>query len=703
VNDLGAFSVKFPSVPKKINKVIDNPLDKEGDPYYINLYLSSDMKTANNYIVRYNDMPFGYYMNDPEKAFEGLKKSFKQKAKIIKTDTISYKGYHGRQYELLFSDKYHTICKVYYRGNRLYLLMHQNLNETDKVSSNSDFFNSFSFEEYKGKNLKKYTTDLGHKIKAFERIEVNHDSTDTDTFVSNVSMYQTLNESSGAIYQFEVSEVKDFYRISSLQSYYDKFIDLSNTWTDSVMKPKDIKIGKLKGKEFYLFNKRSKMTSRHRIWLDDKYIFYKYIYSANEELDSEITNDYFDYFEKGGATSNFDIGASKTEAIIAGLKSKDTLVFNKSDEALNYYNFEKEDINFIHENLFYQFKNEDSINGPKCKLIRALSEINDSLSLAPLKKLFKLKNANSNIRAAILEVLPNLNHEDRLQVYLELLLESPPVNDDISYWEMLQPLKDSVSFSVKNIKSIIPILNEGVYREQLLSLFSKVSTDSVYRNIITTNFKEITTYLKEDFNTYELSVSSEKYSGYDGKIYNYLSIMDNLESDFEAIDWFTKKIISLNNDSSEWYRLLAIKLRLKNNLSIEKEVLKKSLERTFSRYDVMKALDESKQFKIIPKKYLKLDGFSELCFINYLIDNDEEPEEVELLGEVFVKKKKYFVYSFHYNESHAPKEYIGVAGPIEEGKYIKKVDKIDSYTNWNALGVNWEKQAKEIVIDSLKE
>lgn len=72
-NAQGAYSIEIPDVPmKQMDREVENPLDPEGQPYYMNIEFISDPKLDFNYLIRYNDQPEGYYLVNQEEVLETL-------------------------------------------------------------------------------------------------------------------------------------------------------------------------------------------------------------------------------------------------------------------------------------------------------------------------------------------------------------------------------------------------------------------------------------------------------------------------------------------------------------------------------------------------------------------------------------------------------------------------------------------------------
>ena len=205
-NELGAFSVNLPTDPKDISRETPNPLDEAGDPYQVNMYSSIDEKNQSFYIVRYNDMPNGFYLNDRQAGFNSIHENLLEKAVMVsEPKIISLGDIEGREVELLINGEYHAILRMYIRGNRIYVLMAQKLNKTDKIILKNEFFKSFKFEEYASITPKIYSPESGaFEMSFFDDVKVTVDTVGYENSrIKQSTNYYSTNPSSGGLYQPE--------------------------------------------------------------------------------------------------------------------------------------------------------------------------------------------------------------------------------------------------------------------------------------------------------------------------------------------------------------------------------------------------------------------------------------------------------------------------------------------------------------------
>ena len=316
-NDIGAFSVNLPTEPKDMSKESPNPLDEDGDPYKIQMYSSVDEKNESFYLLRYNDMPNGYYLKDREAGFNSIQDNLEGKAVLLAGPTeIKLGDVEGREIEVMIKGNYHAIMRVYIRGNRIYVLMAQKLNTTDKISRNDEFFKTFKFEPYaKAEPITFQPAENTFKVSLFGNVKTILDTVGFESSrVKQTKNYYSVNPMSGGLYQINSGDLQDYVQIKDLNEFYDEHITLYMEWNDTIMSQKEIKVDGKPGMEYMLQNLDSKIKERYQLWLDNDLLFVMTAYLSEEERKDPISDLVFNSFESNATKKpKFDRLSSKSE------------------------------------------------------------------------------------------------------------------------------------------------------------------------------------------------------------------------------------------------------------------------------------------------------------------------------------------------------------------------------------------------------
>lgn len=707
-DNVGAFSIELPDEPKNVSREQPNPYETDSEPYILNMFMVTDYANDNNYIVRYNDHPTGYYMEDIQVGFDEIKKSFETKAIILNNEkTIYLNGYEGREYELLLQEKYHTICRVYYRGNRMYLLMLQKLNETEKADPESPFLTSFKFEDYESPStltaLK--PKDSNFEVQFFEKNRLIIDTVDyDDSHIKNSHDYYTKNPKSGGVYQFGYSDLQDYFKIKSYAEFYELNKNHLLGWNDSLVKQDTVKVANGTGLDFYILNKNNNLKTRYRIWLQDKQFFMVSAFVAEEELNNDVTNRIFNSFKvKKQNPKPFDVFSSKSEQIFKDLKSKDSIIYKRAFGALTYYDFEESDIESIHKALSTSYSDSLKNNQIKNSLVTILSNLNNESTLKVLQNEYEKSTTSDALKTSILVAIPDLPNTEAIAVYTDLLFKKPPKDSDSYNWGTLSPFKDSLAYANSHYSKLLSLLDHTKFRRDILNISTGILKDSTLNNqVVKDGFDSITKWTMTDLATYIKNSETEDYDyTYNSLMYAYTGLFHETQDDKQVIKDFTQEIIS--KDSNEWMISEAIEIRIKHNFHVEDTLINNYLKNKNHRLDIIRAFHDANKLHEIPDNYLNEASLSEIILYNYTSD-DYDVDNINNLGIVTYENKDYYIFSFNHivEEGETSEDYIGIVGPMSPISQDSPLNFPDAYSNWDSIEDDWQSQGLKLIPDLIE-
>ncbi|WP_158824756.1 TraB/GumN family protein [Mucilaginibacter lacusdianchii] len=696
----GGFSVKVPVEPKYINKQIANPNQKDGAPYVMNMYVSTHETNMANYLLRYNDYPEGYYLADKNLVFNSMVDEFKQKGSIIGQPKKIWKdGNEGRAMTVMLSDKSFCEIQVYVRGNRLYLLMRQDMLENKRDRIKDDFFKSFSLLPHRPAQMVTYKPQ-GDKysistFSAAPKIVVRSAHDATSYLQTDVDCYST-NPNSGGVYTFEHATISKYYRTPHIDSLYKNLINgLADGY--KILKTDTVTMGGLKGREYITQTADSTQNRRHRVLFTNNEMYYMSGRLGTDELYSADANNYFNSLNISKSSQPFDLSGSKTSVIMSDLLSPDTSVYKYALGSLNYYDFEKQDLPAIYQALQKSYPDDTTDTGARQKLLRGLVGNHDAQTLSQLLTIYPTLQGKDYLKALTLKTMAKVDQQDGYKQYLNLLTTGDELQLESAY-NAFAPLHDSLAYAAAHFEQLLPLMKHPKYRSQLLSLANSMLTDdnqSTYLPLVKNHFKALTAYGQADLNQC-LAQSDTSYNEWSSYIYRYLTLMSKVKGQ-PLTAAFTSRLIGQNKKTD--YHSNALAARIHNQLTLPQLMITQKLADINSRYMLMEAFSQENQLGKVSGKYKTQAEFARLCMYEYLGEyEDAYPNKLYLLGSVMQQGKVYYAFGYRNEdmEDNQP-DYIGIAGPFKAGSARLDFSRYWSYSNSEVKKANWRAQAIQMI------
>ncbi|SDI45523.1 TraB/GumN family protein [Winogradskyella thalassocola] len=713
-SEKGAFTIQIPVDAKEVSREHPNPIDPDGEPYFLNLYMATDSKNLNNYLIRYNDQPMGYFLQNPEIAFKETENGLTQTSELLAEPKVIYlDDIEGREYEILLNNKYHCIVRAYFRGNRTYLLMKQKLSETEKVSVDDLFFDSFKLLPYQQSQLTDYESpNKDFKIKLFERVTEDIDTLDTnDSNVIDSYDYTTINPNTGNIYQYGYNNIGKYFRIPTHKKFLEDYKNGSIEYNDSIVNERILVKEGDSLIQFTVKNKLFEDTQRvtvHRIWYNNYRMHIAKAIINEEELNTSIVEDVFNSIDVKPVISDINVFESKAKYIIEDLKSTDSLVYNRAIKAFEYYEFDKDDLPILNVALNYPFS-EDTNDAIKASLINEYSLINDETSLGTLESFYNKSSTSDILKTAILIAIPAIESEQSLPLYNKLFFSNPPTEEDSYDYSIFQPFNDSLNYAIENYIKLLSLMSVRQYRNDIIYLSNDIHNSELDTNdIVKSNYDKILNYLTTDAEVFfNIPPPSDEYDeDYDYTYYNlmvaYLNSLNTVKYDDSISNAFTSKLLSRDDD--RWLRLLAITSRIFNNYSISEAVLNPYLEDFYFRFEIIEAYHKVNKLHDVDKKYLKEETFAKLSFYNYVGEDGGYPDEIKILKKIKKTDSEFYAVRFDYIDED-PNEnisYIGIVGPLKKIDQNTEFTMYDSYTYWDEYDEDWKTKIETLITDFLE-
>jgi len=701
-HDTGAFSIKFPAEPKRINQEVKNP-NKNGAPFKINMFVATDPQQLATYLVRYNDYPEGNYIADRDVLFDGMGKDLAGKAKMVSVPKKIWKdGYEGREVNILFEGGYYGVVQLFIRGNRVYLLLKEYLRQGEKTDANDPFFNSFAFIPYTKVNSVDFPgQNENFTVKFPTQPKTTLDSNDRESYIQNAKTYSVTSPASGGMYILRHYNISKYYRTTHIDSLYK---DLTNIITgkaeDSVLNVDTVVINNNKAREIVIENKTTHDKRRYRILIDDGEIFTWEGYLASKELFNDESDTFYTSFERTSPALKADLLSSKADLITKDLRSSDTSIYKYALGALSYYKYTPDDLPSVFNALKNNYPDDTLLSGSRYKLIKMLKNVHNETTIDDLKKVYADLKGKDLLKSIVLRTIPQIDTAKGYDVYFNFLT-TDSLTQPQNTISIFNPLYDSLGYAADHFQKIIPLVKNTTYRSDVLTLATKMISEKneAYTNLVRANFKSLTAFANDDLRNFLASKDTDK-SEWKAGLYGYLNLMKEIKGE-PLTNQFTNYYIE--NNPKGVYLSSAVIARINNHLPTKLSLTASLMDSIDTRYDIMEALYRQKQFEKVPIKYKKQDEFAKLCLYQYIgTDDYGSPTNIKLLGSVMDKGLIYYAYKFALPERADGETYIAIAGPYKPGSTKLDFDKYNTYTNYDMVGTNWIRQAKKLIPDLIK-
>lgn len=709
-NPVGAFTVKLPNQPQIITREIPTKISGDSVSLVLNMLVSTDTVNSKSYLIRYNDYPPGIYLKDPSSIFETLEKEFAQKGKIISgPDKITVDGYDAREMGIIINGGFYSKLRIFSRGNRVYMLFKEVIQPDVKDESKDFFFDSFKLIPYTEPAYYTFRPDSGnYEVQMVSKPKLLPDSARDKaygTYLKNTYTYFSTNPNSGGVFAFEHSTLSPYYRANNVDSLYKKLTRAVNTYQDSVLKVDTIMLSGVKGRDMLTQNKETGASKRTRILAkgDDIFIFTGHM--DRTELFDKSTETVFNSLKINVAHAGNDLAASKAEKIINDLRAADTAIFFNARGALSYYQFEANELPYVYKGLQTAYSDDTAReDGTRALLINSLLKLHNDTTVNFLVKLYGGLKNKDELKAVILNALPNIDNKAGYDAYINLLTTNAPANAKNAS-DVFKPLLDSVEVAVPHFQQVLPFIKNNAYRPYILRLTRFISDrkNVDYDKLLKDNQQSIMEYAQSDIDNY-IALRDSSSNPYSGPVYNYMRLLSRLKNVQE-----TNKLTTgyLTKDPNGLYASDAIVSRIHNGLPNNPVLVNKYLDSLGTRYEIMEAYSDENLPAKVPLKYRQQAEYARLCMYQEIAESDNgAPDKINLLGSVEKAGSIYYAFKFSLTDSDTKAKYIGLTGPYKPGSTKLNFKRYYAYTEYEEVKTNWRPQATKLIkelVDAYKE
>ena len=692
VNPTAAFSIDFPGEIKTLSREVANPLDAES-VYDLRIFSSIDQENKIQNLIRYNDQPMGYYLQNIELASSQFVELFEtlgtitNEPKFIDLDNnVKYV-----EYQILSNSNNYSIARLFFRGNRTYLILSQKLVPNETIDSNYRFLSSFKFLPYGETKFDQELKDENLKVLFPNKPKIIYEEELAYGEYEYTKAYGTTDSITGEVYLLEKIKLRPYVKIKDIEKYFqDHKSDLTSEEGDTIVKERKFTIGNNPAMEVVIGNKLTLTNQKVTFFLKDDNLYSLTISAGFKE---EERNDAFlNSLVFNKSKNEFDVTANKGKLIFKDLKSKDSLKFKNAIKAFNYYSFDKDEYKLLLNNLDYEFGDLGKSSGVKHKIIKELALLETKTTGKEFKKRYH-KTKQNDEKIGLLEYIGGLKGAENEEIFLDLIQTNPPQRKEVYGYTVFDEIKNPIDFLTRNEDVLIKMLDNELYRDKLVSLYySNVVTDST-NNQKLKKFKErAVSYFVKDVKRYIEVDEREKYPYlHYSLISNYINIIRKQVVDLEVVSETLLPIIEYDGDK-DWLKISAMMRAIEQNVQIPEAVLTNYVDDLAFRYETMNSLIDNKRDLHLAQEYLENVELGKLSiYYEGSYDYEEFITEIKHLGTTVHNDIEYNVYSFVYNYD-SETTYIGF-NEAKEGD-VNNFELTKTYFIWETSDLEWTDQVK---------
>ena len=698
-NEKGAFSVEIPDVEMQdMDREVENPLDPEGEPYFMNIDFISDPQLDYNYLIRYNDQPEGYYLVNQEEILETLGAELRAGIELVgEPYKFEEQGVRGFIAYLNFFNMYNGVFKFYFRGNRSYALMAQAKEKGAEVDPNSRFFTSFKLEPFLEDEVSdfEYEDLFTMQSPAALTLFSEEEGTDADEFLYTKS-YTATSANSGGLYMMETSKLNPLYRTKDINAYLDTALVDILEYQDSIAEKELININGILGIKARIVNPNSNVQQFIQTMYVDDHLVQLYTCLGQDEVNQGLQDFFLESFKYTRKKPKLDVRASKTKEIVAALMSPDTLQVKRGQTALLYHDFSTEDVDLLLTALPYKAIEIEGYELNNTDLIVPITKYGNKRHMEKLLDYYRLESTEENIKEEIVSEFLNFQDMQADRILMDLLVKNPPKRTD-EYFLAFYQLEDNLDILKRYPRELAQLYSNDDFKDQLIGLYVD---HMMGMDELPELFSELQERIIDDIPNqmakYQDTVlRNQSYHLNENLLYYYMSIAEsdpavNAEDSGEIL-----KQIFTPYAKDPWTKTESMLKYMAMGFTVEPDILKQYMDPFYSRYEIMEALVDAELSDLIPAEYLEPNAFTELCVYNYVGDYvSEYNNEVKKLGEIEDDGVTYGIYKIiSTSDDSEPVMALGIISAPNLNDFGTN----DAYTEFDKVKTAWKLQARSLI------
>lgn len=674
-----AVSTKFPSTYTDMTRQMANPIDPTGPPFDMNIFLFSDLSNLMSYILVYYDFPSGYYLESEDQGFAATEEELAEMGEIINEPRkINNFGVNGREYEMILQGQYYCKVHVYFRGNRSYRILVQNLDPSEKSIPSDRFFTEFKLLPLKSNVAKNNTTASDKYTFAYfdEAILEKDTIRDYEVSVTNFDYFNDVEPNTGGSYATYFGALDPFFTIENIDTFLNDYANYYIGWSDTIYHKKIIVDNGDRTLEMFVKNKYSRAFSRSRVRIRDNYLIMQSALVDSMQIESAASNSFFDISPTVKSELKFDIYSSKAKDIVKGMISRDSIVKKRAVGALSYYNFKEEELPEIHSLFRSIYKADTSDHETMLAVLNIFNEVHNENSHQELVDLYNNEAVSDAVMSKVLSSLISMNAKEKA---VDLLLANPPDQLQSTY-NITGVFSDSLDYAIERFEGLKGLMDNKSCREVVLDISAALAKSDSSRHVsfMNENYSDLLIYAEEDIQNYIDTLKTK-----DGDRYFYSSLTNTYVELFKTYpSKLNRPFLSrlLEVDSTSYVRNQVVLSMITNQMEVNQSDMDSLSKNNYYSYDIIKAYDQINKLDALPDSLAGKENIIKYKMIDYLYYADVYVDDIKKVSTSEIGDSTMYIYEIDdtYDEKGT---YYGIVGPVPDNDVLN-LKSLKAYYYW---------------------
>jgi hypothetical protein len=682
----GSYEISFPGNP--LERIIaDNSGEQSGT--LVGMINGNDNTTGNEYLVQFIDNDKVYYSDDTlamGRIQNGMAATIKYKELI--SENTTFEGFPALKstFKLETGQTYRVLTII--RGTRIYTLISAESSSAKDTIQPGMFFKSFRFKNADHSNWTIQKSDEGHfSTLSPSKFKQVVEQPEQKYFTSSESYY-SFDEFSGDKLFVTRKVFSPYYQGDCDSIFFRNLLGEILSDDDSVVSQEKIAIDPPSYVYSYISPKNHIVTNAKYILsgrtLFSLLVMYPRLYEKIHPALQSIR-----LFEVADTLNPGNLAGNKTHTLLADLSSGDTTLSYPAKEALQFYEFRKEEMPLVWQTLHQPF-NDDTLkyNSSRVLLINSIGPLLDSVYN---EKLIASFDSVCMTYPAKIEALSWLTagFDVRYRDFVKEQLMLIPANLYYKY-KVTSLLYDSAEYCRGMYPEIMEMLNDSLNRDDMINITSALLRDEQL------SISDLNSCKAEIFEFIKNVMSGQT------KLYDDDFLTPKI---FLIAGYFNDPEINefLENYKSTEHKYVSyniFKTLINNNLKFKQKDVARLAEDPDLRRGLHDFLKGKGKVMLMPEKYRSQQAIAESDFYEYMTAEDYLPENITFMGlkDIIYNDtlQRFYLISFEsvYDDE---KEFVAsIAGPYPTDNSVPVFKE-------SALGTYWSDDAEKTADEHFEE
>jgi uncharacterized protein YbaP (TraB family) len=635
-------------------------------------YTGQDPKTGAYIMVISKQAKGGNYVASDSIVLDDLAGYFKEKYKMDREWT-TIDGYRGMVMEGDAKDVYMKALS-FVRGNKNITIMLVTQTK-DEGATRQQIFSSLRLLPYgevswhvAADPVKNYST---YTPSAFKERGKKKDGMQVS--------YYSFDTLSGTSYNISADTLSKYTWITDDEEFMTKKLKEYQEKDDSIVYKKMMKNGADMSGEVLMRKKRTNVYKRIRAVLHGNVEYDLFAGGDLPALTSANADKFFADFRVTGRAV-FDLHKHKGNILFSDLRSGDSATRYHAYVALDYQDFDKDDLSMLHDALFTRYKPiyswslETSINE---SIGNCIAKLNDAATVSYIKENYKkLTGDREKLKYVALTTLASIKTKESYAAIAELMLSGPPRSGN--KYTFSRKVDDSLLL----LKTIYPSLSK---------LFADTSVGPMIANLAET-LLDSGMITVDDVRRSEqdiillanaMLIDCKKSDLYNWEIYHVLNLLYkvNTNGTMDALKQFLSA-------KSMFLRRKTAMLLTERDIKIDPAIWDTLASRVDTRSLTYNDLKKYGKESLFPAAYLKQRYFAEAALYDMATEDDEDTRtaatQIITTRSMLFNGKiyKFYLFKVTFTEDNESRSYLGVGGGYD-------TDEKDLDPQVELTGIHW--------------